>query len=118
MTSLPVTCSRRTRLHTFTIHFCVCHTGLTRTLSFVLSELLLCLSVLAQINQHNGKIFPDRYRWYLYGTLLMKVLYRAPSLFKHTELRTDLMHEGLLLVLQSVLRPVCCDKQIFVNPSN
>ena len=33
-----------------------------------------------------------------YGTLLVKVLYRAPSLITHTILRTDLMHEGTLLV--------------------
>src|SRR6218665_1577162 len=49
------------------------------------------------------------------GTLLVKVLYSTPSLFTHTELRTDLMHEGPLLILQSVLSTMCCDKQIFIN---
>ena len=50
--------------------------------------------MLAEINQHNGKIPIDRYRWDFYGTLLVKVLYRTPSLITHTILRTDLMQEG------------------------
>ena len=71
--------------------------------------------MLAEINQHNGKIFPDRYRWDFYGTLLVKVLFRTPSLITHTILRTDLMHEGPVLVLQSVPRTLFGDKQIFIN---
>src|SRR6218665_1749970 len=94
MSSLSVTCSRPT---TFTIHFRVCHTGLTRSLYcnlYCLNCCFVCLSVLAKIDQHNGKIVPDRYQWDFYDTLLVKVLYRAPALITHTILRTDLMHEG------------------------
>src|SRR6218665_3384446 len=94
MTSLSVTCSRRTVPTTFTIHFRVWHTGLTRILYLYCLYYFVCLSVLVKINQHNGKIVHDRYRWDLYGILLATVFYRAPSLITHTILRTDLMHEG------------------------
>src|SRR6218665_3285243 len=85
----------RTRPHRFLYPFpCVTY-RLTRILYlYCLNYYFVCLSVLAEINQHNGKIFPDRYRWDFYGTLLVKVLYRAPSLITHTILRTDLVHEG------------------------
>src|SRR6218665_2489249 len=98
----------RTRPHRFLYPFpCVTY-RLTRILYlYCLNYYFICLSVLAEINQHNGKIFPDRYQWDFYGTLLVKVLYRAPSLITHTILRTDLMPEGAVLVLQSVPRTVC-----------
>src|SRR6218665_1026759 len=66
----------------------------TYCILYFLNYYFVCLSALAGINQHNGKIFLDRYRWNFYGTLLVKVLFRAPSLITHTILRTDLMHEG------------------------
>src|SRR6218665_479816 len=94
MTRLSVTCSRRTRPHNFHDPFRRVAYRPHTYIVFVLSQLLLCLSVLAKINQHKGEIVPDRYRWDFYGTLLVKVLYRAPSLTTHTILRTDLMHEG------------------------
>src|SRR6218665_878677 len=94
MTSLPVTCLRRTRPQNFHDPFPRVAYRPHTYIVFVLSQLLLCLSELAGINQHKGEIVPDRYRWDSYGTLLVKVLYRAPSLITHTILRTDLMHEG------------------------
>src|SRR6218665_1225918 len=91
MTSRSVTCSRPTRPHNF-------HDPVPRVAyrphKYIVFVLLLCLSVLAKINQHKGKIVPGKYRKDFYGNLLVKVLYRTPSLITHTILRTDLMHEG------------------------
>src|SRR6218665_226710 len=85
----------RTRPHRFLYPFPCMTYWLTRILNlYCLNYYFICLSVLAEINQHNGKIFPDRKRWDFYGTLLVQNLYRAPSLITHTILRTDLMHEG------------------------
>src|SRR6218665_1523717 len=80
MTSLPVTCLRRTRPQNFHDPFPRVAYRPHTYIVFVLSQLLLCLSVLAGINQHKGEIVPNRYRWDSYGTLRVKVLYRAPSL--------------------------------------
>src|SRR6218665_2638372 len=60
-------CSRPYPTSQVSLSISVCDILTHAYIEFVLSELLLCLSVLTEINQHNGKIFPDRYRWDFYG---------------------------------------------------